>query len=153
MNKAETPLWPEGMKRTPQRIAVWHELAENRSPRSAQEIFEKLRDKDAGYCLSTVYRILEAFEKHGVVIRNRPADRLTAFFELTTEPNSHYAICVRCNSILPIEGCPYELEQPQVSDGHFHVTGHRIEVIGYCDECFKKKVADPKSGPATHSSN
>jgi len=141
------------MKRTSQRLAVWHELTQNRSPRSAQEIYEKLRDKDSGYCLSTVYRILEAFEKHGVVICNRPADRRTAIFALTTEPNSHYAICMQCNSILPVDGCPYELQTPQVSDGNFHVTGHRFELLGYCDDCFKKKVAAPESRSATYTSD
>lgn len=143
MVKTEAPEWPKGLKRTLPRIAVWDELIKNRSPRSAQEISDSLRDKDTGCCLSTVYRILEAFEKHGVVIRSRPAERLTAFFALTTEPNSHYAICVRCNSILPVDGCPYELQPPQVGDGNFHVTGHRLELLGYCDACYKKKVAAP----------
>lgn len=142
---SKTPGWPKGMKRTLPRIAVWDELMKNRSPRSAQEISESLRDEDSGCCLSTIYRILEAFEKHGVVIRSRPADRLTAFFALASTNNSHYAICVQCSAILPVEGCPCELQLPEVGDGHFHVTGHRFELLGYCDDCFKKNVADPQS--------
>jgi Fe2+ or Zn2+ uptake regulation protein len=145
MNKTTTPEWPEGMKRTLPRIAVWEELIKYQCPRSAQEISDSLRAEDSGCCLSTVYRILEAFEKHGVVIRSRPADRLTAFFALASKTNSHYAICVGCSAILPVEGCPCEIQLPQVGNGHFHVTGHRFELLGYCDKCYKKKVSEPEN--------
>ena len=145
MNKTDSPQWPKGMKRTLPRIAVWDELINNRSPRSAQEIYGSIRTEDSECCLSTVYRILEAFEKHGIVIRSRPADRLTAFFALASTNNSHYAICVRCSTILPVEGCPYEQQLPEVGDGHFHVTGHRFELLGYCDDCYKKKNEEPKN--------
>lgn len=142
------------MKRTLPRIAVWNELKKNRIARSAQAISDSLRSDDPGCCLATVYRILEAFEKSGVVIRSRTTDRMTAFFALASNTDTHYAICVQCNTILPVEGCPCELQMPHVDDGSFHVTGHRFELIGYCDDCYKKKVADPKAGSATcHSDN
>jgi len=133
------PEWPKGLKKTRSRLAVWQELHNNPSPVSAANLFGNLREKHPDICLSTVYRNLEAFAETQVVIRTSSADSAAACYGLNIHDNTHLAICIRCHSIRPVADCAYERAASELSDDSFHVTGHRLELLGYCDACFRKE--------------
>jgi Fur family ferric uptake transcriptional regulator len=34
-----------------------------------------------------------------------------------------------------MDNCPMEKFTPRLDDGDFRVTGHKVEVYGYCKDC------------------
>lgn len=125
-----------GIKKTKQRAALLEILEDAESPLTASQIHELYRQKDSCACLSTTYRTLEMFTEKGIVSKLISMDNATATYELDTHMHKHYAVCRGCKKMIDLECCPIEHTEVKTSDGSFHVTGHRLEVYGYCDDCY-----------------
>lgn len=129
--------WPEGVKKTRQRECVLSVLEKAKGPLSAAEIWERTDKGGQSSWLSTVYRTLEMFEEKGMVIKTNVMGSDTALYELDRAQHKHYAVCMGCHKIIPMEGCPMEAFQPRVTEEGFTVTGHNLEIYGYCRECIR----------------
>lgn len=123
------------LKQTKQRIAVLEVLNASNKPLTAQEIYDSTND----ISLATVYRILEQLCKKAIVIKNAIMDSQTASYELDRHEHKHYAVCLGCKGIVVMDDCPLENFHPEVTDNGFKVTGHKIEVYGYCKDCRKEE--------------
>lgn len=134
----ETMQYPEGLKWTRQRKRVYQVLKESREPLSAPQIYnrvEKNREEaEDTYALSTIYRILAAFEEHRLVNKSNWMGDGTIVYELDRGGHTHYAVCLECRRRIPLQSCPFahvHLEET----GDFTITGHKLELFGYCKEC------------------
>lgn len=133
--------WPAGLKHTRQREQVRDILLAADRPLRAADIYEQWRTAGNQVSLSTIYRILEAFEKAGTVERSMMPGDETAFYKWREADGEHrhYATCLICHRQIPLEGCPIgEMKLPTETPG-FTITGHRIELFGYCEECGRKQ--------------
>ncbi len=119
-----------GLKCTKQRINVMKLLTEARVPLTAESIFE-MSDEIS---LSTVYRIVEKLCEKGIVSKKTIQDSDRFYYELTGGHHRHYAICLGCGEMKSVNICP--MHTPEVSD--FTVTGHKLEIYGYCGKCAGK---------------
>lgn len=128
--------YPQGLKWTKQRKDVYHVLLQQAEPISAAQIYEliKMQNKDSEYAVSTIYRILTAFEEKGMIIKSSVIGDETALYEWNRGEHMHYAVCLGCHKRIPLKHCPFEHVHMD-SETDFEVTGHRIEVYGYCKEC------------------
>jgi Fur family ferric uptake transcriptional regulator len=127
-----------GLKRTKPRDKVLSVLEHAKKPLSAMEIYSEIEKEDNTPWLSTVYRILDLFVKKGVVIKIAMMDNEMAVYELNRFQHKHYAVCLSCHKIISMENCPMEKFIPNIQDHDFRVTGHNLEVYGYCSECSGK---------------
>lgn len=127
--------WPEGVKRTRQRESVLDVLENADKPLCAADICEKLGRGREGAWLSTVYRILGLFVEKGIVVKSFVLNDPMALYEMNHFIHRHYAVCVNCHSVLPLDGCPIEKMAPQLEEGGFSVLGHSLEIYGYCKNC------------------
>ena len=125
--KPEEMLSHAGMKKTKQRLLVLSVLCRENEPQSAEMIFEKTK----GISLSTVYRTLERFYEEGLVEKTTFDVQDSYFYRLRTEHHDHYAVCLDCHKREPLEVCPVE----HVDAGDFTITGHKLEIYGYCKAC------------------
>jgi Fur family ferric uptake transcriptional regulator len=123
-----------GLKCTKQRVKVIEILSASTSPLTVESIYEKAD----GMSLSTVYRTVETLCEKGIVNKNTIRDSDRFYYELVTEKHRHYAICLGCKSMKYVDICP--VHAPQIDD--FTVTGHKLEIYGYCDKCRKKGLPD-----------
>lgn len=119
-----------GLKCTRQRIAVMTALADAPSPLSAEEIYERSENMS----LSTVYRTVETLCKKGIAVKNTIRDSDKFYYALTTDAHRHYAICLGCHSMKYVDICP--VHSTDIDD--FTVTGHKLEIYGYCNKCRPK---------------
>jgi len=140
MDEQQEFRWPAGLKRTRPRALVWEALRTADRPLSVTELFARL-EPDSGMAVSTVYRILTAFEERGVVTKTTMMGEETALFALCRGGHEHYAICLACHRQVPVKHCPFETVPIETEDGGFTVTNHRLELYGYCAECLKKRRA------------
>ena len=138
MSVRDSVIWPEGLKRTRSREAVLAVLENEALPVSALSLFEKLQQAHEPVWLSTVYRVLESFVEKNVVQKSLPTDSTMAVYALNRHKHTHYAVCVGCHTMLPIENCPFEHVFPPVTEGDFHIVGHNLELYGYCEKCFRE---------------
>ncbi len=135
----QTGEWPAGVKKTQCRQCVLDVLEKASQPMSAQDICAHIEKGGKSAWLSTVYRTLELFEKRGVVVKLALLGGETALYELNRFEHKHYAVCLSCHKILPMDNCPMERFLPNIEDAGFRVMGHNLEIYGYCNNC------DPKN--------
>lgn len=131
------PVWPQGLKKTKTRTSVWSVLEASEAPMTALDIFEKIRQEDQSFWLSTVYRALESFVSSDCVIRSVPADSTQAVYEWKRHTHRHYAVCMKCHVLCPVDTCPLEDTIASVTPANFHVEGHSLELYGLCADCFR----------------
>ena len=116
-----------GLKCTWQREKLLTLLQNADKPMTAEMIYEGVADMSR----STVYRTLEKFLEKGIVTRGVVQDGDKLYYELACAGHRHYAICLGCHELRYVDVCP-------MHDAHvnnFTVTGHRLELYGYCDKC------------------
>ncbi len=138
--------WPCGFKKTRQRIDIYRVLYSASQPLSAAEIYSALNDPSAkeSYAFSTIYRNLLSFEKAGIIIKTILTTEDTALYELKKETHKHYAVCLKCHKKIPLESCPLHEIAHELKNSipDFQVTGHQLEIYGYCKECSKSLPSD-----------
>ncbi|WP_051538072.1 Fur family transcriptional regulator [Butyrivibrio proteoclasticus] len=135
-------IFPDSIKKTHQRLDILRILYHSKTPLSAAEIYEKLNSehKDNGYAFSTIYRSLSAFEKAGTIVKTVLTTEDNAVYEYRNETHKHYAVCLKCHKKIPISTCPMHdiIDELAKSIPGFKVTGHQMELTGYCENCSKQ---------------
>ncbi len=105
-------------------------------PMTAEAVLAALRDREPRAAFSTVYRSLDCLAAHGAVHKVMLVDQDCTLFEATDIPHRHYAVCLGCHKVFPLEGCPVEkFAQHVSSDTGFQVTEHSLVLYGYCRAC------------------
>lgn len=134
---AEKTIYPAGIKWTKQRKDVYHVLLKATEPLSAVQIYNRILKNEAevSYAVSTIYRILAAFEEKGFVEKSTFMGDGTVMYEWNKGGHTHYAICLACHKKMPLQACPFEHMHLGANAEDFTVTGHKIEIYGYCKDC------------------
>lgn len=138
-------VYPEGLKWTKQRKDVYRVLWEADAPLSVIQIYNRIEKEEGGeYAVSTIYRILAAFEEKGLVEKETwmgeggDKGHSTVAYELKRAGHTHYAICLECRRRIPLKSCPFARIHIGEDTEDFTVTDHRLELYGYCKECREK---------------
>ena len=136
----ERTVW-QGLKKTRQRERVYEILTQAHHPMSVSDIYQEILRQDGccGYAVSTVYRVLQAFEAKELVSRTTLPGTDTSVYEWTEGTHCHYAICLKCHKRIPLRECPIRRMDLQDEGETFQITGHKVEVYGYCSGCGEKK--------------
>ena len=137
--------FPTEIKWTKQRKRVYEILDQASEPLSAAQIHARLTPKEQEtYAISTIYRILAAFEGKHLVDKTAWMGDGTGVYELRRDSHTHYAICLDCHKRIPLEHCPLHMTMGHPHEGkeeegleEFQVVSHRIELYGYCKDCRK----------------
>lgn len=117
------------LKRTEQRKTLLDILENSGIPLSAEDIFKKTNN----ISLATIYRALDTFSKSGILNKISVGADEKKYYELSSNNHRHYAVCINCKRMEYIDFCPVE----KLSLKDFQITGHRLELYGYCKNCSK----------------
>lgn len=134
----ETTLeYPQGLKWTKQRKSVYKVLMEASEPLNAIQIYNLVaRDTNSEECaVSTIYRILAAFEEKGLIEKTVWMEDGTVVYTLNRGTHTHYAVCLECHRRIPLQNCPFAHMHLSAAAEDFTITGHKLELYGYCREC------------------
>ena len=128
-----------GIKNTKQRNLVFDVLNEASGVLTADEIFIRLTEKESSMSFSTVYRILDVFVSHGLILKSNILNEKKALYEINRMEHKHYLICTNCKKSVEIGHCPLEvLEKSLEKETKYKIIGHKLDIYGYCPECQKK---------------
>ncbi len=134
MNRMTQCLRDQGLRMTPQRLAVLKVLVGNPTHQSAEEIYEQVRKDFPTTSLATVYKTLAVLKETGQVVELRFSNDCNRY-DLITEPHAHL-ICVRCKSILDpdLDGISEAARQIAAQYGYTLVS-QRMDFFGVCPKC------------------
>ncbi len=125
----------KGVRVTKQRLEVLRELARERDDVTAQALWRRLRERDSGTGLATVYRTLAVLSEKGV-IDSLSHHGTELCYRLCSEAHHHHLTCSKCHRVVEIDQCGLGEWVDEVSRRHgFVATDHRIEVTGLCKTC------------------
>ncbi|NTU97655.1 MAG: transcriptional repressor [Chlorobiaceae bacterium] len=123
-----------GLKITPQRLAIFRELLKMQIHPSADMVHKSIAEEYPTISFDTVNRTLLTFAEIGVIetVESHSGVRR---FETDTAPH-HHLHCVVCGQI--IDFCDPELDEIRVPDQvreGFTVLGTRVVIRGICRKC------------------
>ncbi len=135
----ETEAWPEGLKKTKQREIVLSVLQSSPVPLTAADVYDLTRRQGNPVSLSTVYRMFESFSAKGVIQNTGMQQNGMALYAYHRRAHQHYAVCLKCSRLIPMKDCPLQSMDPELAECGFQVTGHKLEMYGYCRDCSEFK--------------
>ncbi len=124
----------QGMKVTPQRLAVYEGLLESEDHPCAERLFQRLRPDHPNISLDTVNRTLLTLAEMGlarVVEGTGEAKR----FDSNFEDHQHFR-CVKCKRIIDFHHAPFDnVPVPSNLSSDFTVLRKTVYFEGICDQC------------------
>jgi len=122
---------------TPQRLAIFRQLAATDRHPSAEELHAAVRREMPTLSLATVYKTLDTLAAIGAV---RPVPRLGARgrWDANLGPH-HHLICTECGAVSDVaaptlDAAARPARRAAARHG-FAVAGHAVEIFGRCAEC------------------
>ncbi len=132
---AATRLRDAGERVTRQRLLIAGALAESGRSISAQDLYERLRQVDAGIGRATVFRTLEALVVSGLARRLERDGHVYGYVACRPEHHHHVA-CDRCGRVEEIgEGYIRPVADRVAADLGFAIDDARLDFYGLCATC------------------
>ena len=126
----------EGLKITPQRIAVLEEIIKNKGHRESEDVYMAIKTRKTHVSRATVYRALAILVQHGFARKLNLGDGRARYETKIDSPHHDHIICNNCGNI--IEFINYEIEkiQEEIAKHHqFKLQQHIHQLFGICKEC------------------
>lgn len=121
-----------GLKLTPQRLAILEYLDGNKAHPSAEDIYDVVRKKYPMMSFATVYKTLETLKQKGSIQELTIDSERRRYDPDTTQ--HHHLICVKCKKVFDIH-TDLPVQIPDDAKEQFEVTGNHIEFYGICSVC------------------
>ena len=126
------------LKYSRQREGLLDILKEQSVPITIDQLDEIVKQCNLSINLSTIYRILDAFQKHDMIEKTFNVPTQSYVIELKHAHHRHYLICLDCKKMIPINHCPmHEIIEQIEKEQDFHVSAHQLDIYGYCSDCIK----------------
>jgi len=130
----------QGIKVTPQRLEIFLEIVKAEDHPSAEDVYERVRERLPTVSLDTVYRTLTTFDRLGIVAKVQFPEDKTRF-----DPNMkthHHAICTECKRVVDFYWAHFDkAELPSDVAGWGTVQSKLVQIRGICAECARKSAA------------
>lgn len=123
------------LRATPARLGVLDALESAELPLDVSAVITYLEKQHIPADEVTVFRILNAFSKKGLV---RPVqfNEGKLRYEYADKPPHHHFICEQCGSVSDVEGCVVgDLEKQIEKKIGARITRHSLEFFGICRRC------------------
>ena len=125
------------LKITPQRLAIFEVLKDDKSHPSAEEIYEKVRKDYPTISLATIYQTLDTLDRIGGITVLK-FDRRKTRYDPDLSPH-HHIICTRCSKITDLHhDYSKGLRLTPALRDRFQVNGCNVIFYGVCQKCRKK---------------
>ena len=124
----------QGLKITPQRVAIYRELSKSRAHPSADMMFRVIREEFPNISFDTVNRTLLTFTEIGLIdvleVQGGPRR-----YEPNLRPHHHF-YCQKCGEIIDLFDAGFgPIRVPEDVKRRFEVRTSRIVLSGLCDTC------------------
>lgn len=137
----------KGSRMTRERMIVVDEVFSSHEHFEAEQLVQRLARRNDGKRVSrsTIYRRLKELEDAGLIRKVARQDDRDVYEHDYGYPQHDHMICNRCGALIEFhnEGISRALEQVARDHG-FRMAGHRLEVMGLCNDCCRPPSSRPK---------
>jgi Fur family ferric uptake transcriptional regulator len=128
----------KSLKLTAQRELILLVFLGQRGHISAEELYQKAKEKKSGVGFATVYRTLKHLTQCGLARELDFGDGRIQYEPDFNRQHHDHMICTRCGAYIEFLNPQIEELQEQVSRKHgFKITSHRMQLYGLCQKCQK----------------
>lgn len=126
----------EGLKITPQRIAVLEEIVKDKGHRESEDIYMAIKTHKTHVSRATVYRALDILVQHGFARKLNLGDGRARYEPKIDSPHHDHMICNNCGKIIEFVNHEIEKIQEEIAKHHqFKLQQHIHQLFGICKEC------------------
>ncbi len=123
---------------TRQRQVILEALRASHSHPTGEEVYRRARRRLPHISLGTVYRNLELLSEAGL-IRKLELGGAPRRFDASLEPH-HHLRCLSCGQVEDVAFASLAaLARRAETESGYEVVAHRLELVGYCPSCRKKR--------------
>jgi Fur family ferric uptake transcriptional regulator len=136
LDKFKDALKVEGLKTTPQRIAVLEEILNNNEHRESEDIYMAIKGKKINVSRATVYRTLDILVKSGFARKMNLGEGSAKYESKIDSPHHDHLICSQCNDIIEFVNNDIERIQDEIAKKfQFKLQKHIHQLFGICKKC------------------
>lgn len=121
------------MNVTPQRLAVYKALLESEEHPTPEMLYKKVRRAMPSLSLATVYKVLDALEKLGL-IQALELDSQSRRYDANMARH-HHLVCTRCRSVVDFYDEKFDRLRPSKNVSGFTPEVVSVKVLGLCRRC------------------
>ena len=126
----------EGLKITPQRIAVLEEIIKDKGHRESEAIYMAIKTRKTHVSRATVYRTLDILIQNGFARKLNLGDGRARYETKIDSPHHDHMICNNCAKIIEFVNHEIEEIQEEITKHHqFKLQQHIHQLFGICKKC------------------
>jgi Fur family ferric uptake transcriptional regulator len=126
----------EGLKYTPQRVAVLEEIVRDSGHRECEDIYMALRQNGSYVSRATIYRTIDILVKNEFVRKMEFGDGRARYESKVDSSHHDHMICTSCGEILEFVDHNIEDIQDKIAKRyHFKLQRHIHQLFGLCKKC------------------
>ena len=126
----------EGLKYTPQRVAVLKEILKDKGHRECEDIYLALRQKGSHVSRATIYRTMDILVKNDFARKMEIGDGRARYESKVDSPHHDHIVCTSCRKIMEFVDQDVEDLQNKIAKRyHFKLQRHTHQLFGICKEC------------------
>lgn len=130
----------KGMRSTPEREAILAEVFAHHDHFDVEELIMRLRQNGRRISRASVYRTMALLVESGLVQEVFVEDGHMHYEHVYGHEHHCHLRCLGCRRIVEFRnGAMEEVEERIGQAHHFEITGHKLEIYGYCRECQEQK--------------
>jgi len=130
----------KGMRSTPEREAILAEVFLHHDHFDVEELIMRLRRQGLRISRASVYRTMPLLVESGLVQEVFFEDGHMHYEHIYGHEHHCHLRCLGCRCIIEFRNGAVEDVEKRIGQAHkFDVTGHKLEIYGYCAECQEKK--------------
>ena len=136
MDNFRTVLRKEGLKITPQRIAVLKEVIKDKGHRECEDIYLAIKRSKTYVSRATVYRTLDILVQNQFIRKLNLGDGKARYENKINSLHHDHLICVICHKIIEFVDQDIEMLQEKIAiKNEFSLKRHVHQLFGICKEC------------------
>jgi Fur family ferric uptake transcriptional regulator len=130
----------KGKRFTPERESILAEVFAHHDHFDVEELIMRLRQQGLRISRASVYRTLALLVDSGLVQEVFIEDGHMHYEHIYGHEHHCHLRCLGCRKIVEFQnGSVAEAEQRIGQEHGFEITGHKLEIYGYCEECREQR--------------
>jgi Fur family ferric uptake transcriptional regulator len=130
----------KGMRATPEREAILGEVFANHDHFDVEELIMRLRQNGQRISRASVYRTMALLVESGLVQEVFVEDGHMHYEHVYGHEHHCHLRCLGCRKIIEFRDEAVAGVENRLGQAHnFAVTGHKLEIYGYCSQCQEQK--------------
>lgn len=124
----------KGLRITPQRRAIFESLTGDLSHPTAEEIYQRVRQRIPEISRMTVYNTLYELVSMGEIAEVEPFVKEGTRYDANTTSH-HHLVCLRCHAVVDIDRDFDGLDVPLPEASGYRIVRREVMFYGYCPNC------------------